>query len=96
MRKLGAAAQELADLKCGDCRNARDEVRNVRNQTTTEIEVKLIMLPVQVTRGTRAKPSFIGQCQTGEVVGAIPNSTWKVVSLLVGILSILGLIFWWM
>ena len=95
------AAQELADLENAAIAGflPGDEVRNVRNQTTTEIgEVKLIMLPVWVSTWRYKGEAFrlLVNGQTGEVVGAIPNSTWKVVSLLVGILSILGLIFWWM
>ncbi len=91
------AAQELANLE--NAAIARflpgDEVRNVRNQTSTHVgQVKLILLPVWVSNWSHKDRVFrlLVNGQTGEVVGQVPRSGLKIFLLVLALLTVLGLL----
>jgi len=89
------ANQELADLENAAIRSflPADEAGNIQNQTQMEVsDVRLVLLPVYMAaykhKGKAMRLLVNGQ--TGEVVGSIPKSWFKIVMVVLLVLAVIA------
>lgn len=90
------AAQELNELQgevIGASHLPGDRHRKLQCTSEVHVEdVKLTLLPVwtAVYQGPKGVVRLLVNGQTGEVVGAVPRSGWKIGCLVVGLLGLVG------
>jgi hypothetical protein len=94
-RARDVAAQELANLEArviAERHLPGDTHRELRSASNFDIQqVELVLLPVWIAAfaGSEGPVRLLVNGQTGEVVGAIPRSTAKIVALVVIVLAVI-------